>query len=132
MYLFLDGARLGYGLMSKENDLTMEDIAKNCDVFYIGGTKVGALFGEAVVITNPVLQEDFRYIIKQKGGMLAKGRLLGIQFLELFKDGLYFEISKHAMKMAELLKDGLLKLGYEFYADSPTNQQFVIVSNKKL
>jgi threonine aldolase len=132
MYLFLDGARLGYGLMSKENDLTMEDIAKNCDVFYIGGTKVGALFGEAVVITNPALQEDFRYIIKQKGGMLAKGRLLGIQFLELFKDGLYFEISEHAMKMAELLKDGLLKLGYEFYADSPTNQQFVIVSNKKL
>ena len=77
LYLFLDGARLGYGLMSKDNDMTIEDIAKNCDVFYIGGTKVGALFGEAVVITNPALQEDFRYIIKQKGGMLAKGRLLG-------------------------------------------------------
>lgn len=132
LYLFLDGARLGYGLMSKDNDMTIEDIAKNCDVFYIGGTKVGALFGEAVVITNPALQEDFRYIIKQKGGMLAKGRLLGIQFLELFKDGLYFEISAHAMRMAEILKEGLEELGYKFYANSPTNQQFVIVSDKKL
>ena len=132
MYLFLDGARLGYGLMSKENDLTIEDIAENCDVFYIGGTKVGALFGEAVVITNPMLQEDFRYIIKQKGGMLAKGRLLGIQFLELFKDGLYFEISGHAMKMAELLKNGLTEMGYQFFANSPTNQQFVIVPDEKL
>ena len=132
MYLFLDGARLGYGLMSKQNDMTMEDIAKNCDVFYIGGTKVGAMFGEAVVITNTALQEDFRYIIKQKGGMLAKGRLLGIQFLELFKDGLYFEISEHAMNMAEILRDGLAKLGYQFYAESPTNQQFVIVPDKKL
>lgn len=84
------------------------------------------------MITNPSLMEDFRYIIKQKGGMLAKGRLLGIQFLELFKDGLYFEISAHAMKMAKLLKDGLEAKGYEFYANSPTNQQFVIVSNEKL
>lgn len=132
LYLYLDGARLGYGLASKENDMTIEDIAKNCDVFYIGGTKVGALFGEAVVITNKALQEDFRYIMKQKGGMLAKGRLLGIQFLELFKDGLYFEISEHAMRMAELLRDGLAELGYQFYADSPTNQQFVIVSDEKL
>lgn len=132
LYLFLDGARLGYGLMSEDNDMTMEDIAKNCDVFYIGGTKVGAMFGEAVVITNKALQEDFRYIIKQKGGMLAKGRFLGIQFLELFKDGLYFEISAHAMKMAKLLKTGLEELGYQFYAESPTNQQFVIVSDEKL
>lgn len=131
-YLFLDGARLGYGLMSRENDLTLADIACLCDVFYIGGTKVGALFGEAVVITNPTLKEDFRYIMKQKGGMLAKGRLLGIQFYELFKDGLYFEISRHAMQMAELLKDGFAKLGYRFYANSPTNQQFIIVSDKKL
>ena len=132
MYLFLDGARLGYGLMSRDNDMTLEDIATNCDVFYIGGTKVGAMFGEAVVITNPALQEDFRYIMKQKGGMLAKGRLLGIQFLELFKDGLYFEISAHAMEMAEILRDGLAALGYEFYVDSPTNQQFVIVPDEKL
>ncbi len=132
LYLFLDGARLGYGLMSEENDLTIEDVAKNCDVFYIGGTKVGALFGEAVVITNKALQEDFRYIIKQKGGMLAKGRLLGIQFLELFKDGLYFEISAHAMRLAKILKEGLEEAGYKFYANSPTNQLFVIVSNEKL
>ena len=132
MYLFLDGARLGYGLMSEENDMTIEDVAKNCDVFYIGGTKVGALFGEAVVITNKALQEDFRYIIKQKGGMLAKGRLLGIQFLELFKDGLYFEVSAHAMRLAKILKEGLEDAGYKFYANSPTNQLFVIVPNKKL
>jgi len=131
-YLFLDGARLGYGLMSDGNDLTLEYLAEVCDVFYIGGTKVGALFGEAVVITNKALQEDFRYIIKQKGGMLAKGRLLGIQFLELFKDGLYFEISKHAIDMAKLLKKGLTEAGYKFYVDSVTNQQFVIVPNAKL
>lgn len=131
-YLFLDGARLGYGLMSEANDLTIQDVAKNCDVFYIGGTKVGALFGEAVVITNKVLQEDFRYIIKQKGGMLAKGRLLGIQFFELFKDGLYFEISAHAMRLAKMLKEGLEKAGYQFYANSPTNQLFVIVPDEKL
>ncbi len=132
LYLFLDGARLGYGLMAEGNDLTLEYIAEVCDVFYIGGTKVGAMFGEAVVITNPSLQEDFRYIIKQKGGMLAKGRLLGIQFLELFKDGLYFEISAHAIRMANILKEGIAKLGYEFYADSATNQQFVIVPDAKL
>jgi len=131
-YLFLDGARLGYGLMAKENDITMEDIAKNCDVFYIGGTKVGALFGEAVVITNSDLQADFRYVMKQKGAMLAKGRLLGIQFLELFRDGLYFDIAAHAMEMATLLKTGLSELGYQFYANSPTNQQFVIVPDEKL
>ena len=132
LYLFLDGARLGYGLMSNGYDVTIEDIARLCDVFYIGGTKVGALFGEAVVIVNPALQEDFRYIIKQKGGMLAKGRLLGIQFLELFKDGLYFEISAHAIRLANMLKEGLTELGYEFFADSKTNQQFVIVPNAKL
>lgn len=132
LYLFLDGARLGYGLMSDGNDLTLEDLTKTCDVFYIGGTKVGALFGEAVVITNKMLQEDFRYIVKQKGGMLAKGRLLGIQFLELFKDGLYFEISKHAIVMAKLLKKGLKEIGYEFYVESTTNQQFVIVPDTKL
>lgn len=132
MYLYLDGARLGYGLMSNENDLSMEDIARCCDVFYIGGTKVGCLFGEAVVITNTALQEDFRYIMKQKGAMLAKGRLLGIQFLELFKDGLYFEISKHAIDLADMLRDGIRKLGYAFYIESPTNQQFVIIPNSKL
>lgn len=132
MYLFLDGARLGYGLAAEDNDLTLETLAENCDVFYIGGTKAGALFGEAVVICNPALQEDFRYIIKQKGGMLAKGRLLGIQFLELLKDGLYFEISEHAVKMAMILKEGLKELGYTFFIESTTNQQFVIVLDEKL
>ncbi len=132
LYLFLDGARMGYGLMAPGTDVTLPDIANLCDVFYIGGTKVGALFGEALVIRNPELKNDFRYVIKQHGGMLAKGRLLGVQFLELFKDGLYFEISKHAIDMAMLLKDELAKKGYRFYMDSITNQQFIIIEDKKL
>lgn len=132
LYLFLDGARLGYGLMAPGTDVTLPDIAALCDVFYIGGTKVGALFGEAVVICNPELKNDFRYGIKQHGGMLAKGRLLGVQFLELFKDGLYFEIAKHAIDMAMLLKNELTKKGYHFYMDSVTNQQFIIIDEKKL
>lgn len=132
LYLFLDGARMGYGLAANGTDVTLADIADTCDVFYIGGTKVGALFGEAILICNPKLKEDFRYIIKQKGGMLAKGRLLGIQFLELFRDGLYFEISKHAIEMANLLKTELQGMGYEFYVESETNQQFIIVEDEKL
>lgn len=132
LYLFLDGARLGYGLMAPGTDVTLPDIAALCDVFYIGGTKVGALFGEAVVICNPELKNDFRYGIKQHGGMLAKGRLLGVQFLELFKDGLYFEIAKHAIDMAMLLKNESTKKGYHFYMDSVTNQQFIIIDDKKL
>ena len=96
LYLFLDGARLGYGLAAKGNDVTMEDLARLCDVFYIGGTKVGALFGEAVVISNPAIAEDFRYLIKQRGGMLAKGRLLGVQFDALLEDDLYFKIAEQA------------------------------------
>ena len=130
LYLMMDGARLGVALSTV--DYTLNDLANICDVFYIGGTKVGALFGEAVVITNPCLKQDFRYCIKQKGGMLAKGRLLGVQFLELFKDGLYFEISQHAIDMAMLLKDGLKEKGYEFFMDSDTNQQFIIVEDAKL
>ena len=132
LYLFLDGARLGYGLMAPGTDVTIEDIARICDVFYIGGTKVGALFGEAVVIVNPRLKPDFRYSIKQKGGMLAKGRLLGIQFLELFRDGLYFEIAKHAIDMAMILKEGLKVRGYSFFMDSETNQQFILIEDEKL
>lgn len=132
LYLFLDGARMGYGLMAEGTDVTLPDIARLCDVLYIGGTKVGALFGEAVVITNPDMKADFRYCIKQKGGMLAKGRLLGVQFLELFKDGLYFEISKHAIDMAMTLRDELRAKGYEFYMESVTNQQFIIVADEKL
>lgn len=125
VYLFLDGARLGYGLMCKENDLSIADIAALTDVFYIGGTKVGALFGEAVVIGNQELKADFRYNIKQHGGMLAKGRLLGIQFETLFEDGLYYEIAKHAMDMAEIIHDKMVALGAQFYVESPTNQIFV-------
>ena len=119
-------------LHAGKNDLTMADIAANTDVFYIGGTKVGALFGEAVVITNPELKKDFRYSIKQRGGMLAKGRLLGIQFLTLFEENRYFDISAHAARLAEKLKDELTKMGVKFYIDSPTNQQFPILPDAVL
>lgn len=132
LYLFLDGARLGYGLMCRENDITLSDIARNTDVFYIGGTKVGALFGEAVVITNDALKTDFRYNIKQRGGMLAKGRLLGVQFLTLFEENRYFEISAHAARLAEKLKEELINMGVSFMIDSPTNQQFPILPNTVL
>lgn len=127
--LFLDGARLGYGLMSNSSDLTLNDISQLCDVFYIGGTKVGALFGEAVVITNPSIAKDFRYHIKQHGGMLAKGRLLGIQFETLFENGIYWEISKHANELAMRIKAAFIENGYKLAFDSPTNQQFIIVNN---
>lgn len=127
--LFLDGARLGYGLCAPDNDLTLADIARLCDVFYIGGTKVGALFGEALVITNESLKKDFRYFIKQNGGMLAKGRLLGIQFETLFEDGLYFEISKHAIDLAMQVKETLEKNGYDVLIPSTTNQQFPILED---
>lgn len=127
--LFMDGARLGYALVTEKNDLSLEDIARLCDVFYIGGTKVGALFGEAVVITNEVIKTDFRYHIKQKGGMLAKGRLLGIQFETLFENGLYFEIASNAVKKALLIRNAFAKQGYSFLYDSMTNQQFPILPN---
>jgi threonine aldolase len=130
--LYLDGARLGYGLMAEGNDLTLPDIAKLCDVFYIGGTKVGALFGEAVVITKEAIKKDFRYMIKQHGGMLAKGRLLGIQFVALLENDLYFEISSHANKMAYKIKTSFIKKGYSFLYDSITNQQFPIIPNAQL
>ena len=132
LYLFMDGARLGYGLMSKGNDLTMEDIARLCDVFYIGGTKVGALFGEAVVIGNPALAEDFRYLIKQHGGMLAKGRLLGVQFDALMTDGLYFEIAAHAVKLADQLRDCFDELGYSYLVPGVTNQIFPVLPDALL
>lgn len=132
LYLFLDGARLGYGLACRENDLTLPDIAQLTDVFYIGGTKVGALFGEAVVITNEALKADFRYNIKQRGGMLAKGRLLGLQFLTLFEENRYIEVSAHASRLAEKLKDELTNMGVCFYIDSPTNQQFPILPDAVL
>lgn len=132
LYLFLDGARLGYGLMAPDNDLTLADIASLCDVFYIGGTKVGALFGEAVVIRNEALKRDFRYFIKQKGGMLAKGRLLGLQFDALFTDDLYFEISGHAIDMAERLRSVFAEKGYSFLVPNRTNQVFVIMPDADL
>lgn len=130
--LFLDGARLGYGLMSAETDVTLPDVARLCDVFYIGGTKVGALCGEAVVFTRENMPKHFPTIVKQHGAMLAKGRLLGIQFDALFTDDLYFDISRHAIRMAELLKELLKEKGYTFYIDSPTNQQFVVLENTKM
>ncbi|MGN1181020.1 MAG: threonine aldolase family protein [Suilimivivens sp.] len=130
--LYLDGARLGYGLMSKSADLTLPQIAQICDVFYIGGTKVGALCGEAVVFTKKNTPRHFLTMVKQHGAMLAKGRLLGIQFDTLFTDDLYFKISAHAIEMAEKLKMGLREKGYPFYLDSPTNQQFVILSMKQI
>ncbi len=130
--LFLDGARLGYGLMSKRTDVTLKDIAELTDVFYIGGTKVGALFGEAVVFTKGGKPKHHISIVKQHGALLAKGWLLGLQFDTLFTDDLYFEISRNAIEMAELLKERLLENGYELFLDSPTNQQFVIVDDYRL
>lgn len=130
--LFIDGARLGYGLVSKGSDLSLADIARLCDVFYIGGTKVGAMFGEAVVIIKDDIKKDFRYFIKQKGGLLAKGRLLGIQFETLFEDGLYYEISKHAVDMAMMIRDAFVEKGYLLRYDSKTNQQFPILPNDVL
>lgn len=127
LYLFMDGARLGYGMMARGNDITMPDLARLCDVFYIGGTKVGALFGEAVVISNPALAEDFRYVMKQKGGMLAKGRLLGVQFCALLEDDLYFAIAARADRLADQLREKFTQLGYAFFMDNTTNQLFPIL-----
>ena len=122
--LFVDGARLGYGLCSPESDITLPQLATLADVFYIGGTKVGALFGEAVVISNESLKRDFRYSIKRHGGMLAKGRLLGIQFAQLFTDNLYMQIAQNAINQAMRIKSALQAKGIKFLIDSPTNQQF--------
>lgn len=130
--LFIDGARMGYGLASEGCDVTLQDIAELADVFYLGGTKQGALFGEAVVILNETLKKDFRYYIKQNGGMLAKGRLLGIQFLTLFEDGLYFEVSQHAVNQALRIRDAFKAKGFEMLVQSPSNQQFPILDNVTL
>ena len=132
LYLFMDGARLGYGLTAAGCDLTLSDVAEYTDVFYIGGTKVGAMFGEAVVISHPHIAKDFRYMIKQHGGMLAKGWLLGLQFEALFENGLYFEIAAHANRMADILRQCLARLGYPLYVDGVTNQVFPILPEKVL
>ena len=123
--VFVDGARLAYGLAA--SDITMPDLARLADVFYIGGTKSGALFGEAVVITNDSLKRDFRYFIKQRGALLAKGRLLGVQFLALLSDGLYEQIGQQAVAQAMRIKKAFQDKGWPFLVDSPTNQQFVVV-----
>ncbi len=130
--LFIDGARLGYGIMSMENDVTLEYIAHNCDVFYIGGTKVGAMFGEAVVIPEKGFIPHFFTIIKQHGALLAKGWIAGIQFDTLFTDNTYFEIAKNAVDMAEKLKKIFVEKGYKLYINSPTNQIFVILADNKM
>ncbi|MBQ8060731.1 MAG: hypothetical protein IJ205_02135 [Bacteroidales bacterium] len=129
--LFIDGARLGYGLMSGYNDIDPMELPQLCDVFYVGGTKVGALFGEAVVFTRGNAPAHFFTTIKQHGALMAKGRLLGLQFDTLFTDGLYFKIADHADRMAALLKGIFLEKGYRTFIDSPTNQQFFVMSRRK-
>lgn len=130
--LYIDGARLAYGLAADNSDVTLEDIARLADVFYIGGTKVGALFGEAVVITNPNLLLNMFSLVKLHGALLAKGRLLGIQFGELFRDNLYMEIGKCAVQQAQRIKQAFLAQGYEVIVDSPTNQQFFRLPNSQI
>lgn len=130
--LFMDGARLGYGLMSRGTDVTLKDIANLCDVFYIGGTKVGALCGEAVVFPRHAAPKHFFTFIKQHGALLAKGRLLGIQFDTLFSNDLYFHISRHAIEMADRIRDALALKGYEFYIPTVTNQIFVVLDDVQL
>ncbi|MCK8061092.1 MULTISPECIES: low specificity L-threonine aldolase [unclassified Fusibacter] len=129
LYLYIDGARLANALTCDDNDMTIEDIANFADAFTIGGTKNGILFGEALVITNPTLKEHMRFSIKQRGALLAKGRLLGVQFKALFEDDLYFKMAKHTNEMATMLKDGILNLGYQLMTNPSTNLLFVILPN---
>ena len=129
---YIDGARLGYGMAAPENDVDLPCLAQLCDAFYIGGTKQGALFGEALLILKDELKRDFRYLIKQRGAMLAKGRLLGIQFDELFRDGLYEELSRHAVALAKELREALTEKGYPFLVNSPTNQLVPILPDAHL
>ena len=130
--LFMDGARLGYALQSNYTDVTIKDIAKLCDVFYIGGTKVGALCGEAVVFTHNNAPKGFMTIVKQHGAMLAKGRILGVQFDTLFTDDLYFKLGKNAIDRAEEMKELFTAKDYTFFMNSPTNQQFIVLENKRM
>ena len=130
LLLYVDGARLGSALCVPSAGLDLEAMAELTDAFYIGGTKCGALVGEALVISNPSLKEDFRFHLKQKGALLSKGRLMGIQFLELFRDGLYFDLARHANRMADLLREAITKAGFSFLTDSPSNQLFPILPNR--
>ena len=132
LYLFMDGARLGHALTAESNDLTWEDVAKFTDVYYLGGTKNGALLGEAIVINRQNLQNEFGFHIKQKGGMLAKGRLLGIQFQELLKDDLYWDLAKHANQQAMKIKQTFKEIGCNFLAETDTNQIFPILENHQI
>lgn len=132
MSLFLDGARLAYGLAAKNTDVTLADIARLTDVFYIGGTKVGALCGEAVVFTKNNAPKRFNSTVKMHGAMIAKGRLNGVQFEALFENGLYFELGKNAIDRAEELKALFNRFGYRFYLNSPTNQQFIILDKERM
>ncbi len=132
LLLFVDGARLGYGLMSTSSDITLPWLSKHCDAYYIGGTKVGALCGEAVVFPNGNAPKHFFNIIKRHGALSAKGRTIGVQFDALFTDDLYFKISKHAIEMADKLKEIFVAKGYKFWIQSPTNQQFVVIPNEKV
>ena len=128
LYLFVDGARLGHALTAETNDLTLEDFGKYTDAFYLGGTKNGALIGEAIIINNESLQEEFGFHLKQKGAMLAKGRLLGIQFQELLKDDLYFDLARHANQQAMKIKEAFKQIGCEFLSETFTNQIFPILN----
>ena len=130
LFLFMDGARLGSALCSEGNDLELSDLVTLVDAFYIGGTKNGALLGEALVICSDQLKVDFRFHMKQKGALLAKGRLLGIQFVELFRDNLYFDLAKHANRMAGLLRGEISKAGFKYLVNSPSNQLFPILPNR--
>ena len=130
--LYIDGARLGYGLMAEGNDMSLPYLARHCDVFYIGGTKIGALCGEAVVFTNRRAHKHFFSIQKQHGAVIAKGALIGLQFEALFTDDLYFNLSRHAIDMALQMKRIFREKGYEFYVDSPTNQQFIVLPNAEV
>ncbi len=132
LYLYIDGARLGYGLGAEGGNVTMEDIARYADAFYIGGTKCGAFFGEALVLKNPELKMNFRSYMKQNGAMLAKGWLLGLQFYTLFKDGLYFSITRNAVIQAMKIKEAFKARGITLYAESPTNQQFAVLTKSRM
>ncbi|MDQ0476062.1 low specificity L-threonine aldolase [Chryseobacterium sp. MDT2-18] len=132
LYLFVDGARLGHALTAETNDLTLEDFGRYTDAFYLGGTKNGALIGEAIVINNENLQEEFGFHLKQKGAMLAKGRLLGIQFQELLKDDLYFDLAKHANEQAMKIKEAFKQIGCDFLCETFTNQIFPILNNNQI
>lgn len=130
--LFADGARLGYGLMAEGSDVTLKDLARLCDVFYIGGTKVGAMFGEAVVIPRKGFIPHFFTTVKQSGALLAKGRMLGVQFDVLFTDDLYFKIARHAIEQAARLREALVAKGFQTYYSSPTNQIFFVLDEEQL